>query len=415
MDRFDNETQYASFLKPEALRSLTLATNIGNHDSNGINYQEHFNLPNESSSQGDTPASGDYWYSYNGVLFLSLNSNNMSTAEHKEFMSSAIRAYQAANNGAEPLWKIVTFHHSIYSTASHMEDGDIIQRRNGLPQVFKELDIDVVLQGHDHVYTRTYMMDGGAVSANENYTYASGAEKAPTAVTAPSGILYVTANSASGSKYYDLHAGYNYNWAAVRDQSKKPSISKATVSENTFTITTYNVNDMSVLDTFTINKTAQQPPSTDAALSALTVTGATITPAFSADTLVYTASVANSVTSVTIAATADGSKAVVTGNVGVKALSVGENTFTVTATAEDGSTTKSYAVTIVRAAASGGSSSSSSSQYTIRAEAHHFCQRIHPRGEGRWPDLHSESRQWVQTEGRFGGWQERRRCIPVHL
>ncbi len=258
VDRFDNETQYASFLKPEALRSLTLATNIGNHDSKGINYQEHFNLPNESSSQGDTPAGGDYWYSYNGVLFLSLNSNNMSTAEHKEFMSSAIRAYQAANNGAEPLWKIVTFHHSIYSTASHMEDGDIIQRRNGLPQVFKELDIDVVLQGHDHVYTRTYMMDGGAVSANENYTYASGEEKAPTAVTAPSGILYVTANSASGSKYYDLHAGYNYNWAAVRDQGKKPSISKATVSENTFTITTYNVNDMSVLDTFTINKTAQQ-------------------------------------------------------------------------------------------------------------------------------------------------------------
>lgn len=399
MDRFDNETQYASFLKPEALRSLTLATNIGNHDSNGINYQEHFNLPNESSSQGDTPAGGDYWYSYNGVLFLSLNSNNMSTAEHKEFMSSAIRAYQAANNGAEPLWKIVTFHHSIYSTASHMENDDIIQRRNGLPQVFKELDIDVVLQGHDHVYTRTYMMDGGAVSANENYTYASGEEKAPTAVTAPSGILYVTANSASGSKYYDLHAGYNYNWAAVRDQGKKPSISKATVSENTFTI----------------NKTAQQTPSTDTALSALTVSGATITPAFSADTLVYTASVANSVTSVTIAATADGSKAVVTGNVGVKALSVGENTFTVTATAEDGSTTKSYAVTIVRAAASGGSSSSSSSQYTIRAEAHHFCQRIHPRGEGRWPDLHSESRQRVQTEGRFGGRQERRRCIPVHL
>ena len=76
-------------------------------------------------SQGDTPAGGDYWYSYNGVLFLSLNSNNMSTAEHKEFMSSAIRAYQAASNGAEPLWKIVTFHHSIYSTASHMEDGDI--------------------------------------------------------------------------------------------------------------------------------------------------------------------------------------------------------------------------------------------------------------------------------------------------
>ena len=37
---------------------------------------------------------------------------------------------------------------------------DIITRRNELPQVFKDLDIDVVLMGHDHVYTKTYMMDG---------------------------------------------------------------------------------------------------------------------------------------------------------------------------------------------------------------------------------------------------------------
>lgn len=257
VENFNNEAQYTSFLAPEVLRSLTLATNIGNHDSKGINYQEHFNLPNESASGGDTPAGGDYWYSYNGVLFLSLNSNNMSTAEHKAFMSSAIQEYRDAHHGAEPLWKIVTFHHSIYSTASHMENSDIIQRRNGLPQVFKELDIDVVLQGHDHVYTRTYMMDGGVVSDNEDYTYAGDTKEAPIAVTAPKGILYVTANSASGSKYYDLHSGYNYNWAAVRDQSKKPSISKATVSDDSFTITTYNVNDMSVLDTFTINKTAQ--------------------------------------------------------------------------------------------------------------------------------------------------------------
>ena len=55
MENFNNETQYASFLKPGALRSLTLATNIGNHDSNGINYQEHFNLPNGTIVPGGHP------------------------------------------------------------------------------------------------------------------------------------------------------------------------------------------------------------------------------------------------------------------------------------------------------------------------------------------------------------------------
>ena len=90
--------------------------------------------------------------------------------------------------------------------------------------------------------------------------------------------------------------------------------------------------------------------SSDAALSALTVTGAAITPAFNAETLAYTASVANSVTSVTIDATANDSKATVSGAIGEQTLSVGANTFTVTVTAEDSATVKNYTITITRAA-----------------------------------------------------------------
>ena len=61
---------------------------------------------------------------------------------------------------ADVRWKTVVFHHSVYSTASHVNDGDIIERREELPPVMSELGIDVVLMGHDHVYTRTYMMNG---------------------------------------------------------------------------------------------------------------------------------------------------------------------------------------------------------------------------------------------------------------
>ena len=90
--------------------------------------------------------------------------------------------------------------------------------------------------------------------------------------------------------------------------------------------------------------------SSDATLSALSVTGAEIAPVFSADTLAYTASVDNSVTSVSIAATAHNNKAKVSGDVGEKALTVGENNFVVTVTAEDGTTVKNYAITITRTA-----------------------------------------------------------------
>ena len=92
-------------------------------------------------------------------------------------------------------------------------------------------------------------------------------------------------------------------------------------------------------------------PSTDATLSALTISSGTLAPVFASATTSYTASVANGVTTVTIGATATDSGATVSGDTGVQTLVVGANTFTVTVTAEDGSSTESYEVVITRAAA----------------------------------------------------------------
>ena len=79
-------------------------TTIGNHDSGNAAYNEHFNLPNESAGLGATAAGTDYWFVYNNTLFMDINSNDLSTAEHKEFMEAAI----AANPGVK--WKTVIFH-----------------------------------------------------------------------------------------------------------------------------------------------------------------------------------------------------------------------------------------------------------------------------------------------------------------
>ncbi len=85
-------------------------------------------------------------------------------------------------------------------------------------------------------------------------------------------------------------------------------------------------------------------------LSALSVEGYTLTPDFAADTTEYTVSVPNSVTSVTITATPKSAQAnaVVEGT--TTDLVVGQNTATVTVTAEDGTTTKKYTIVITREA-----------------------------------------------------------------
>ena len=106
--------------------------------------------------------------------------------------------------------------------------------------------------------------------------------------------------------------------------------------------------------------------STDATLSALSLgTGVTLSPAFDADTYAYTASVANSVDEVTVTASTtdtdatfeylDESDATLddedTNAAGHQVeLDVGDTVFKVKVTAEDGTTTQNYTVTVTRAA-----------------------------------------------------------------
>ena len=101
-------------------------------------------------------------------------------------------------------------------------------------------------------------------------------------------------------------------------------------------------------------------PATDATLSALTLSDVTLAPVFAGDTTTYTASVANTVISTTVTATANHAGATVvitpadadgvTEGHQVK-LKPGETVITVVVTAEDGETTETYTVTVARAKA----------------------------------------------------------------
>ena len=73
----------------------------------------------------------------------------------------------------------------------------------------------------------------------------------PESVTDPAEgeVLYVTANSASGSKYYSIH-NKDFPYAAVMNQESTPNITNVEVTDKSFAITTYRTKDMSVVDTF---------------------------------------------------------------------------------------------------------------------------------------------------------------------
>lgn len=251
-----DEAQYDGYLEHNVLFRLPVATAIGNHDSSSNAYSQHFNIANESDQYGVTAAGGDYYFVYNNTLFLVLNSNAQSEEAvngHRAFIQAAVEATKDKNI----TWKVAVFHHTLFTVASHAHDG-YIDNANGFKNliipVLEEFDIDAVLTGHDHVYCRTYIMDGTEpITEFDGYEYGNGTDAAPTAVNNPDGILYITANSGSGSKTYGI-LNETFPFSAVQNQENSSNISKITVSDSAFTVTTYRVSDMSVIDSFTIKK-----------------------------------------------------------------------------------------------------------------------------------------------------------------
>lgn len=261
-----NESQYDAYLsnyEGSVVYSVPFANAVGNHDYKGTAYNDHFNLPNVSDlgSSGEGNAEGDYYYVYQNTLMLVLNSNNRSTAEHEQFIDEAIQA----TADLDIQWKIVVFHHSIYSTASHASDNDILDRRSTLAPMFSEKGIDLVLMGHDHVYTRSMLMDGLTPLAEASFD--ENGEPIHD-FTDPEGVLYITANSASGSKYYEFAETLTGDYVAVKDQSHRRNITKLDVTDDTITIATYYADDLSLVDDIvTIQKTDQTDQTDKTALT----------------------------------------------------------------------------------------------------------------------------------------------------
>lgn len=244
-----SELEYSGYIERENAKGITFATLIGNHDSQANSYSQHFALPN-LQAEGATEAGSNYYFVYNNTLFIQLNSNNMNTAEHKATIEKAIEMTKNQNIK----WKVVGFHHAIYSAATHANDDDIIKRRAEYPALMKQYGIDLIVAGHDHVYTRSRMMDGGmAIESERNFTDKSKEEgKVPSKYVNPKGQLYLTANSASGSKHYDLVEFKDY--MAVRDQHYKPNFTEVKVTDKSIVATTYETDSSKVVDQVEIEK-----------------------------------------------------------------------------------------------------------------------------------------------------------------
>jgi 3',5'-cyclic AMP phosphodiesterase CpdA len=159
---------------------------------------------------------------------------------------------QAVNANPDAEWKVVAFHQAPYSEAKHdgstASDDDTMFMRNNWTKLMDQYGVDIVLNGHDHYYTRSYQMYGGsAVDTTKTNS-----------VTNPKGTVYFTLDSGSGSKYYKYNTTADHSFSAFGWQNNEPSYTYAKVDGNQFTLTTYSVSSDTPIDTYTITKTNQK-------------------------------------------------------------------------------------------------------------------------------------------------------------
>ncbi|WP_328553241.1 purple acid phosphatase family protein [Streptomyces sp. NBC_00358] len=181
-------------------KSVPWMVTTGNHDMeawyspNGYGGQSaRWTLPGNGFD--DRQAPGVYSFVYGNVGIVALDANDV---------SYEIPANKGYSGGRQTAWLdkrlgelrgrvdfvVVFFHHCAYSTSTHASDGGV---RDAWVPLFAKHQVDLVINGHNHVYERTDAIKGGKVGKQVPV----GASTDPTR----DGIVYVTAGGAGKSLY----------------------------------------------------------------------------------------------------------------------------------------------------------------------------------------------------------------------
>src|SRR5690625_702974 len=155
----------------------------GNHDEYTLHsdsvveekFNEHMNVP----VTNDNTSGGSYYsFDYNGVHFVVANTNDNKVSEDNpegKAMGDEQLAWieedikQARDNGAK--WIVLSYHKPLFSKSYHsLQDEDVQKVREEFMQMIDELDVDLALQGHDHVVSRTKALS--FVPTEENFSNA---------------------------------------------------------------------------------------------------------------------------------------------------------------------------------------------------------------------------------------------------
>lgn len=242
------------------LGNTPVAAVAGNHEAATDDFYSRFNY---NVPQGSDTSTGCYYsFNYSNAHFLCINTNDTtnkatpSATGLSEAQVNWIKSDLEANKNAQ--WLIVLMHKGIYDSGDHCqnadtgegsEDYDIAKIREQLAPLFTQYGVDLVLQGHDHLYSKSApivanITDGSLQETADEQSVTRKIDGADTETyLSPSGTIYLNSGSASGSKYYTPNANYDSNLIVKTNNPNTLMYTAITVDGDSLVVATYTMDN----------------------------------------------------------------------------------------------------------------------------------------------------------------------------
>ncbi len=207
--------------------NLPIAPVVGNHEvlnknntnTNEKNFVDRFDLPNEIDTGAPLGTVYSFDYGDAHIVIMNTQCSSANLVKQGKWLRSDLKA-------SNKKWKIVALHRGPYG--STYDSTDI--RKAWVP-IFDEQGVDLVLEGHDHNYQRSYFLENGL------------------AVKSGKGTLYINSNT-GGVKFYPIK--YR-SWQALDIQPKVQMYLAISVKSDSMKIEAYDVKNI-LRDSITLQK-----------------------------------------------------------------------------------------------------------------------------------------------------------------
>ena len=251
----DMPGEWVNFFRVEApmIANKPLFPVRGNHENDADFYLDFFSPPEESSGT-------EHWYAfdYGNAHFVMINTEESYHPGSPQYQF--IEADLAAHEGTGPIF--AAFHKPPFSIGVHGGSGSA---HDSLAPLLQDYGVDVVFNGHDHIYMRTpaingvnYVVTGGGgaplygLNIDDNPQIIAVAETTLHFVSVQvwGNMIYVTA----GAFFAPGYSNGNDWWTVVSHHGDKGNYAEITVEGKSLSLKAYSGDGNEILDEFTLTK-----------------------------------------------------------------------------------------------------------------------------------------------------------------